>query len=352
MISSFQIKNFLTFGCIEATHLRPVNIFIAPTECNSTSLLKLLYCVSKSLKNYQTSQSVVQQSFKKVLSEKLLNTFQPRKNGLGELVNRGQSDKLSTEMVFENNQVIHFSFGETTTTNIVDCTEDSEINKQIEEHNSIFVPAKEVLTAFDAIALTRERFNMIGFDDTYYDLILDLRVPVQQGRIISEFSKVNNELEELFEGTIVQGPKENPFLFKKGKTEYSMPLTAEGIKKVGILTTLIKNRRLNRNTVLFMDEPETALHPKAVRSLAEMIVMMGKAGVQVFITSHNYFLIKQLAIIAKRDKTSINCFSLTREKDQPISCLKSDLREGVPDNPIITEALEMFNDEIKLDLGI
>lgn len=352
MICSVDIRNFLTFGTVKIDRLASVNLLIGPTDCDSETLLKLLYGVTKSLENFKTSQSAIPQSFKKVLSEKLLNTFQPRKNGLGELVNRGQLEKLSAEIVFENNQRIHFSFGESTATNIVDCTEDHEIDKAQDERNSIFVPAKEVLTAFDAIALTRERFNIIGFDDTYYDLILDLRVPVQQGRVINEFSQVNNELEKLFEGTIVQGTKENPFLFKKGKTEFSMPLTAEGIKKVGILTTLIKNRRLSRNTILFMDEPETALHPKAVRSLAEMIVMMGNAGVQVFITSHNYFLIKQLAIIAKRDKTSINCFSLKKDRDQPISYDISDLRNGIPDNQIINEALEMFNDEIKLDLGI
>ncbi|MNE57503.1 hypothetical protein D3C80_1524730 [compost metagenome] len=35
---------------------------------------------------------------------------------------------------------------------------------------------------------------------------------------------------------------------------YSWNYTAEGIKKIGILTTLIKNRKLRKNTVLFMDE--------------------------------------------------------------------------------------------------
>ncbi|MGE8423696.1 MAG: AAA family ATPase, partial [Sphingobacterium siyangense] len=197
MIKSIDTKNFLGFKTFKADELTSVNVIIGPNDSGKTALLKLLYGVSKSLEDFQTNQSVIQQAFKKVLSEKLLNTFQPRKNGLGELVNRSNSEKLSAEIMFDGNQVIHFSFGESTTTNIIDCTEDSEINKQPDQHNSIFVPAKEVLTAFDAIALTRERFNMIGFDDTYYDLILDLRVPVQQGRIISEFNKVNNELEEL-----------------------------------------------------------------------------------------------------------------------------------------------------------
>jgi len=129
-----------------------------------------------------------------------------------------------------------------------------------------------------------------------------------------------------------------------------MPLTAEGIEKVGILTTLIRNRRLKKKTILFMDEPETALHPKAVRSLAEMIVTLSKADIQIFITSHNCFLIKQLAIIAKRDNTDINCVSLIKEKDKPVRYTIEDMKNGLPDNPIIEEALAMFNEEILNDL--
>src|SRR3546814_14029094 len=97
---------------------------------------------------------------------------------------------------------------------------------------------------------------MPGFDDTYYDLILDLRVPVQQGKFIHELTKVNTELEDLFDGIIVQVPKENPFIFKKGKSDFGMPLTTEGINNIGILTTLIKNRIQNKNTLLYTDKPK------------------------------------------------------------------------------------------------
>jgi predicted ATPase len=68
-----------------------------------------------------------------------------------------------------------------------------------------------------------------------------------------------------------------------------MQLTAEGIKKIGILTTLIRNRQLNANSVLFLDEPETTLHPEATRELVEMLMLMARAGMQIFLATHNYF---------------------------------------------------------------
>jgi len=343
------------FRDFEAKKLTPINIIVGPNDSGKTAMLKLLYGVSKSLEDFMFRANNRHQNtlFKRVLSDKLYNTFQPRKNGLGEIVSKGSSEKLSVGITYEGKkkQQIQFSFGDTTTNSIIDCTENIHIETFADGYNALFIPAKEVLTAFEAIAITREQYNMIGFDDTYYDLILDLRVPGQQGKIITELSSVNKGLEDLFEGVISQGTKESPFIFRKGKSEFGMGLTAEGIKKIGILNTLIKNRKLGKNTLLFMDEPETALHPKAVRFLAEMIWSMSCAGVQIFLTSHNYFLIKQLSLIARREKADMNCFSLRRDS-QGLSYTIENMKDGVPDNQIVKEALEMFNDELKSDLGL
>jgi AAA15 family ATPase/GTPase len=343
------------FREFDVPDLTPINVIVGPNDSGKTAILKLLYGVSKSVEDYFNRGHFSRgSSFKKVLSDKLLNTFQPRKNGLGEMVSRSSAEKLNAQISYfgYSKQHIQFSFGESTFSNIIDCTEDVNINAFQEDFNVLFIPAKEVLTAFEAIAITREQYNMLGFDDSYYDLIRDLRVPVYSERTSPEFSDVNKGLENLFEGFISQGPSDNPFIFKKGKTEFGMPMTAEGIKKIGILNTLIGNRKLRKNTILFLDEPETALHPKAVRFLAEMIYLLSVAGVQIFLTSHNYFLIKQLALIAKREKTDINCLSFNKEMGQSVSYLISNMRNGVPDNQIIKEALEMFNEELKTDLGL
>jgi len=46
-------------------------------------------------------------------------------------------------------------------------------------------------------------------------------------------------------------------------------VTAEGIKKIAILDTLLGNRYLDTSSIVFIDEPEAALHPQAVsQSLA------------------------------------------------------------------------------------
>jgi AAA15 family ATPase/GTPase len=190
-----------------------------------------------------------------------------------------------------------------------------------------------------------------GFDDTYLDLIKSLVVPTQRGTITKELTNVNQKLEQLFEGRIEQGDDDD-FVFKKGNAEFQMQMTAEGIKKIGILTTLIRNRQLNANSVLFLDEPETALHPEAIRELVEMLMLMAQAGIQIFVATHNYFVLKQMYICAKRYSVPTNCYKLEKEAGKSLECYKYNLSEAFPENTISQEAINMSDDEIRLDLGL
>lgn len=333
-----------------------INIIIGKNDTGKTGILKLLYATVKSLEIYSLKTQHSEASFKKELADKLHDTFMPRNKGLGDLVQKGSKDKLDVNITIVSNsgkyeQDIYYTFGDRTEKSILTCNEHIKVIPP-NTMNALFVPAKEVLTAFTDIRNIRESYTGVGFDDTYLDLIKALNIETTKGRVANELSQVNKSLEDLFEGKIEQtGQKEQPFSFKKGKQQFAMPQTAEGIKKIGILTTLITNRQLGKGTILFMDEPETALHPDAVRQMVEMLVAMSKAGVQIFIASHSYFVVKQLAICAKRDQLSINCWNLTKEIGEPVKNTFHDLIDGVlPSNSIIDEALKMFNQEIDVDL--
>jgi AAA15 family ATPase/GTPase len=357
MINSITIKNFMAHSDLSMKDIPELNLIIGKNDTGKTGLLKLLYATVKSLEIYSLKSKSIDVSFKKELAEKLYDTFMPVKNGLGDLVQKGSKDKLDVNITIVDKdkkykQPIYFSFGERTEKSI------STGNEHIEAIpdniiNALFVPAKEVLTAFTDIRNIRDNFYGVGFDDTYLDLIKSLDLPTTKGRVMSELSDVNKKLELLFEGKIEQtGQKEQPFTFKRGNQQFAMQQTAEGIKKIGILTTLINNRQLGKGTVLFMDEPETALHPDAIRQMVEMLVAMSKAGVQIFLASHSYFVVKQLAIYAKKDKINVNCWNLTRESGEPVINSVHNLIDGVlPSNSIIDEALKMFDEEIYNDLN-
>jgi AAA15 family ATPase/GTPase len=356
MIKSIHIQNFMAHSTVSMDQIPSINLIIGKNDTGKTGLLKLMYASLKSLEVYSHKKETQETSYKKELAEKLYDTFMPRKNGLGELVQKGSKEKLDVSISIANAadkyvQKLQYSFSERTEKVIVNGTEqpDPIPNQSI---NTLFVPAKEVLTAFNDIRHIRENFYGIGFDDTYLDLIKALGLQTSKGRVANELSFVNNQLENLFEGKIEQtGLQDQPFQFKKGNQRFSMQQTSEGIKKIGILTTLINNRQLGRGTVLFMDEPETALHPEAIRQMVEMLVAMSKAGVQIFMATHSYFIIKQLAICAKREQINACCWSLEKAADQSIQNSVYDLIDGVlPPNSIVEETLKMFDQEIQVDL--
>jgi hypothetical protein len=214
--------------------------------------------------------------------------------------------------------------------------------------SAIFLPPKEVLTAFAAIAVTREKQEIYGFDDTYLDLIKLLRIPETQGEIDPALNGVLRDLAQLFPGQIVKRQSSDDFTFKRGKRSFGMAETADGIKKVGMLTALIKNRSLSPTSILFLDEPETNLHPGAIVAFTEALFRLGQAGVQVYLATHSYFVIKQLQILAKEHGVRVPFCSLVREGDG-VEAKLSDLRDGMPDNPIVDVSIELYKREIEVD---
>jgi predicted ATPase len=357
MITAVNLKNFMAHADLEVSDIPRINIVIGKNDTGKTGLLKLMYATAKSLEIHSLKSKSNETSFKKELSEKLFDTFMPRKNGLGDLVAKGSKERLEADLLITSassayQQQIYYSFGDRTD-KLIPNVSNHIITLPENTLNTLFVPAKEVLTAFTDIRNMRDNFYGTGFDDTYLDLIKALDLPSTKGRVADELSKVNTRLEDLFDGKIEQtGQKEQPFVFKKGSQQFSMQQTSEGIKKIGILTTLITNRQLGKGTILFMDEPETALHPDAIRQMVEMLVAMSKAGVQIFIATHSYFVIKQLANCAQRDSLHALCWNLTRENGQPIHARFHDLIDGVlPSNSIIDEALSMYDESIAIELN-
>lgn len=354
MIKSATVKNFMGFQTFKANGFSPINVFIGKNDTGKTALLKLLYTTLATIDMYSRRSKNEEVNLKKLLAEKMANVFLVGKKGLGELVNKSAREKLIADFEYSHSRLgyedrLHFTFGESTTNTIVDCQE--KINTIHDSFRAVFIPAKEVLTPLKAIRATRDNYHIPGFDDTYLDLIRALVVPTQKGNITAELKEVNRRLDSLFDGRIEQG-HEDEFLFKKGNTEFQISLTAEGIKKIGILTTLIRNMQLNANSVLFMDEPETALHPEAVRELVEMLISMAKSGIQLFIATHNYFVLKQMHICARRDQLDASCFSLQRDEKKHINYNSFNLMTDFPETSIVEAALKMADEEIRMDIGI
>jgi len=335
MLNSLQLKNFGPIDQLKCEQLGNINLIIGENSTGKTILLKALYSAMRTLETYKRGNEP--RSAEEILADKLYWTFETVK--IGELVRKGADKPLSFQIDVDNQKFV-YTFGRDTTKTIHNL--DNHVTPR--ESNSIFLPAQEVLSLHSIILESREQDQTFGFDDTYLDLARALRQSPKGGKNYREFAESRQNLKDILDGKIEYDERLGIWHFKKGNQKFSMGVTAEGIKKISILDTLLGNRYLDPQSVIFIDEPEAALHPNAISKLLDIIAMLAKCGLQFFMASHSYFVIKKLFLIAQQqNEISIKIIS-TNPKQWTIA----DLKDGLPSNPIIDESIQLYKEEVGL----
>lgn len=87
------------------------------------------------------------------------------------------------------------------------------------------------------------------------------------------------------------------------------------------------------------------MHPTAISKLLDIVAMLAERGIQFFMASHSYFVVKKLFLIAQERSWNIPVISAT-ESDW----VCDDLKNGMPDNPIIAESIRLYQQEVELAL--
>ncbi len=273
-----------------------------------------------------------------ILSEKLRWTFQVDK--LGDIVNRSASESLRFKLETNHEQnFLEYQFSQSASTKVGSVTA-PEAQK---EGNSVFIPAKEVLSLFSVILKSREIDKSFGFDDTYYDLVKALRIAPSKGKNYKVFSEARKELKAVINGKVDYDDNSGKWYYKnEANQRFSIGATSEGVKKISIMDRLLANGYVNKESVLFIDELEAALHPDAICEFLDMISYIShEMGIQVFISTHSYFVIKKLFLIALKHPGEVTCISLTKDKEPQIC----NLSEGMPENSIIQASIDLYKQE-------
>lgn len=334
MIMQFNLENFGPIALAKASTLGNINLLIGKNSCGKTWLLKLLYTVVRAQEEYGRGND--KREFYEVLSDKLYWTFQVEP--LGDIVSKGKGKRLALTLDMKNNGRIAFDFG-------------ADTNKQVKPHintcllredNSIFLPPKEVLSLWNIILKSSLQDRVFGYDATYVDLVLALQSQPQKGRNYDNFSSSRRKLENLFQGKVVFDS--GHWEYRQGNIRYSIHGTAEGIKKIAILDTLLGNRFLTPGSIIFIDEPESALHPNAIIQLLDILGLLAEQGIQIFMATHSYYVVKKLLLMAKKNHLPIPCLMPDESGYWSQTCL---LRDGLPDNQIIQESVRLFEQEFE-----
>lgn len=337
MVREIHLKNFGIIGQLDCNQLGPINLIIGPNQSGKTTLVKSLYAAIRTTEQYKRGKE--NRLVNQILSDKLYWTFQT--NSLGNLVKKGENEGLSFKMCsLQDGEEFSYSFSSSATKLVSTCSNSFSPTNT----NSIFIPAKEVLSLREIILDSRNRYMEFGFEDPYLDLVRAFR-PATKGKNYKAFSVARQELKNILHGEIAYSKEKNDWLFiDSSRRVYEVAMTSEGVKKLSILSALLGNRYLSNKSIVIIDEVESNLHPSMISKFMEIIVLLADAGIQFFLTSHSYFVIKKLYILAHKHNMDIPVISFNADGSSEISNLKTTM----PKNAIIDESIELYKEEINL----
>lgn len=371
MINSVSLKNFGPIENLDWNNLGRINLVIGNNDCGKSFLLKALYTAIRTIEDFKRGDNP--DTNIDILGNKLYWTFQAEK--IGDLVNDKGIKKsfelldeellLSFSMTFNQQKLDYYFAGDYQ----LPVISKNQITPRSD--NSIFLPSKEILSLHHIILKSRERDMLFGFDDTYLDLARALlqpptELPLQNatcnsncntslervyldpnsticGHNSNDFNDSREKIGDMIGGRIEFDDFSKRWYFWKNGQRFSIGITAEGIKKIAILDYLLGNGYLSENSIIFIDEPESNLHPEAISKLLDIIAILAKHGIQFFLASHSYFVIKKLFLIAHEQELSIPVLSYENDEWQ-----QADLKDDMPDNPIINESIRLYEEEVDL----
>lgn len=113
--------------------------------------------------------------------------------------------------------------------------------------------------------------------------------------------------------------------------------------------------RPDKDAILFWDEPETNMNPKMIKPLVDAVIELAKMGVQVFITTHDYFVQQCFNLAATyqnadKKKIQYNFLSLYRD-DKTIAYEVADTLLQLEHNAIMEEFDALYDREQGLIYG-
>jgi len=304
MIESVSFEKFTAFEKLDLNFSPGINIFVGENGTGKTHILKTVYAACDITKS--------QKSF----AEKITKVFLPSNEQTGRLIKRAsgssqgyvevkrrlkdQDKSISLRLTLSN----HAKNPEKTTV--------SGAYKQWTERplDSVYIPVKDMMANAPGF---RSLYNLrhIHFEEVYADIIDRAYLSPLKGPTDVSRKKLLDILQGSIEGKVII--KKEEFFLKNQQGELEFTLVAEGLRKLALLWVLIQNGTLTNGSVLCWDEPETNLNPRLMRTVVEILVELQRMGVQIFLSTHDYVILKEFELHTQ-ENDQIIYYSLHRNK--------------------------------------
>lgn len=332
MIERLELEKFTAFESLDLHFSPGINVMIGQNGTGKTHILKILYTVLAALFE------------EKRVSDKIAKVFLPKDKSIGRLVKRSRGRAKSRVIITRNTKKLglYFSTLAKETLKWRNGWRDEIIGQPI------YIPVKEMLSnapGFLSLYENRE----LHFDETYRDIILKAFTPPYLGRASQERKKLLNLIQLNIDGKVIL--KKEQFFLKNKQGELEFDLLAEGMRKLGLLWLLINNEVLIEGSTLFWDEPEANLNPSMLETLVKILLQLQNNGVQIFIATHNYVLLKEFDL-QKSKKDNVSFFSLHRDvQTKNIAVNSGNNYIDIVPNKISEAYTKIYDDEVTRSLG-
>ena len=338
-LTRVKLERFTAFSDLDLELSPGINVFVGANGTGKTHLMKVCYAACDVSK---TGES---------FADKLVRVFLPSGRAIGRLVKRQRGGAGGAVEVFRGDLKLRASFSNraraskaATVTGAKDWIESPV--------KSAYIPAKEMLSnapGFLSLYAHRE----IHFDEVYKDLLDRAYLPPLRGPVDKDRGPLLTSLQKAIDGKVHYENEEFFLRNRQGNLEFT--LLAEGTRKLGLLWLLIQNGTLLdlrgklTGSVLFWDEPETNLNPKNLGTPIDILLKLQRAGVQVFIATHDVVTLKELDL-RMQDRDDVAFHSLYREQGE-IVCRTASSYLDIEPNAIAETFTDLYDRKVRRSLG-
>lgn len=327
-IEKLHLENYTVFDNLNMYKIsKGVNIFIGENGTGKTHLLKVLYAALQGA------------DIKTSFAQKLVDCMLPDDYELARLVHIGKEDGSAIVQV-DNGNYISLGFSKDTRKWYGVTGNEEQWQKSL-SNKSVFIPVKEILSNSYKLNAAVAK-SIIKFDATYLDILDTAKINVKNEND-KTFDALLPKLESVMDGHVKYNERKDAFYLVNNGNELEFSLVAEGIRKIALLWQLIKLGAIDKDTVLFWDEPEANINPKNLAIVVESLLFLARHGVQVFVSTHSYILAKYFEV-RKQASDELLFHSFSKENGE----IQYEVEEKFADlkNNSIIQSFDTLLDEV------
>jgi len=328
-----QGRNFSRFSSFSIEPCRGLNVFVGANASGKTQLLKLLFALGLAIeKRGDCRAQELAQCLQGVFAISSLDGLLHYRKEQFEL--QLSACGLQLEFTYDKQQ---------------GSTAHSQ-GRAASGGEFVYMPSSEVLGQLELLQLAALHAPQ-AVSLASLDLAAKLaRQPQHRSEFSRKTAKAYSYLSSQIGGEL-QVLQQRLYFVDARQGPMEVNLLSAGQRKLAGLGLLLANGSLRGGSVLFWDEPEAHLNPKSLVMVANLLLELSLLGVQIFITTHSLFLLKQLYLGQQDRPQEPECcyFSFAEQPQATISraACWSDLPQVLALDAELAQS-EEFNNLFKL----